>query len=347
MAGVSKRRAFTLVEVVVVIVILAMLMAILLPAISSAREAARRNTCIQNQHEVGAALLSYERRKGRFPGYINRVRTKRVGWVVTILPELGRGDIYEHIASSDLLTSRPMTILVCPSDPPTNPSAANLSYAVNCGLPDGLIDEAAGHVANAMMPADWSANGVFHDHYTEGTAKSHVDIGFVSSHDGTGTTLLLGENVAADNWLGADWMYGRNVANAGENQGEFLGGLLWCCLAPEQVPPQSRINGLTAPGADLESSLRQTQLAHRADPATHPPARSFARPSSRHPGGAAVTFVDGHVAFMSEETDYQVYALVCTPHGAGVRQPGVPPGSSAHPIDVAYYAPLNEAALPD
>ena len=46
-----RRRAFTLVELLVVIVIIGILMALLLPAVQSAREAARRATCLSNMEQ--------------------------------------------------------------------------------------------------------------------------------------------------------------------------------------------------------------------------------------------------------------------------------------------------------
>src|SRR5262245_36267639 len=54
------RAAFTLVELLVVIAIIAILVALLLPAIQAAREAARRSQCINNMHNVIAAVITYE-----------------------------------------------------------------------------------------------------------------------------------------------------------------------------------------------------------------------------------------------------------------------------------------------
>src|SRR5262245_64386236 len=86
-----RRMGFTLVELLVVIAIIGVLVALLLPAVQSAREAARRTSCSNNAKQLGLGAHNFIDIKGfvppsRLANDSADANTNWVTWAVIMLP---------------------------------------------------------------------------------------------------------------------------------------------------------------------------------------------------------------------------------------------------------------------
>jgi prepilin-type N-terminal cleavage/methylation domain-containing protein/prepilin-type processing-associated H-X9-DG protein len=88
---VNRKRAFTLVELLVVVAIIAILVAILLPALGSARESAKASSCGMNLRTFGTAFEIYssqDRNESMSSGAFDHLRdgdVRRYGWVADVI----------------------------------------------------------------------------------------------------------------------------------------------------------------------------------------------------------------------------------------------------------------------
>src|SRR5262245_53154886 len=95
------RRAFTLIELLVVIAIIAVLIALLLPAVQSAREAARRTQCVNNLKQLGLAVHNYISQTNAFPALsvpnANLDQTFRLAWPGSLLPFIEQTVVFDAV----------------------------------------------------------------------------------------------------------------------------------------------------------------------------------------------------------------------------------------------------------
>src|SRR6188472_1794273 len=96
----QSKRAFTLVEVLVVIAIIGILVALLLPAIQAARESARRSQCMNNLKQMGLAVQLHVDSRKLLPTGRNATDQKSVSWAYYLLPYLEEKNIYDAYQSS-------------------------------------------------------------------------------------------------------------------------------------------------------------------------------------------------------------------------------------------------------
>jgi prepilin-type N-terminal cleavage/methylation domain-containing protein len=165
----GKSFGFTLVELLVVIAIIGILVALLLPAIQSAREAARQTQCRNNLKQIGLAFLNFESAQRAFPpggwGFhwtgdpdMGAGEKQPGGWAFSILPyleeaaanQIGKGlpktqkkvalvaQKTTPVASFYCPSRRPATLSYGPeesynSDPAPGKMVAKTDYAANGG----------------------------------------------------------------------------------------------------------------------------------------------------------------------------------------------------------------------
>jgi prepilin-type N-terminal cleavage/methylation domain-containing protein len=207
------RAAFTLVELLVVIAIIGVLVALLLPAVQTAREAARRAQCGNNVRQLALALQNYHDVNLAFPsGAFKGNCGYKMGWIVRVFPYMEQGPRFDSI-NSVLMTATPwrfdtaphfgtdpkyvttVPTLVCPS---TELKKSNHFFSATTPW---VTDQSPLHyrgVAGAYniepVIGNWSVHSVY---TTSGIFYPVNSTRIAEIQDGTSNTLLLGEYSSA------------------------------------------------------------------------------------------------------------------------------------------------------
>jgi prepilin-type N-terminal cleavage/methylation domain-containing protein len=337
-----KRRAFTLVELLVVITIISTLIGLLLPAVQAAREAARNTQCLNNLRNLGLAMNTFEGMKKSFPGYANvlannpgaKAPSPAASWVVTLFPHLERQDLYDEWLAAAKATSattpsgtpgvgpydstnwtditfKYLTLLICPSDSPGSSGAGEtwLSYVCNRGQ---NYTASRNTDKNAALGVCFNQTGSIWDGTTK-TDRPFVRVGldYISAHDGATTTLLLAESLFVNPDVSPKLLYPRDATNN----------------APKW----------TGTGGGTSSSVPKTDSLHmevdvgfewgKYDPTLTTPATLVTDSiMSNHKGHINVSFCDAHQSSISNTTDKDVFVHLMTPWGKNATTAGGPAG---------------------
>jgi prepilin-type N-terminal cleavage/methylation domain-containing protein len=287
------RRAFTLVEILVVIAIIGMLVALLLPAVQAAREAARRAQCANNLKQLGVALTSYHDSQRTFPsGYISGFDVNGNdtgpgwGWAAMLLPQIEQGTLYATINfklpiedPSNTARLQAIPTLLCPSDEVEPSWRAETRDAG--GNPTAVICNVA--PANYVAMFGTSDPGVDGD----GMFFRNSRVALNDITDGSSNTIALGERshlLGEAAWAGS---VTSTLLYPDPSEGEI--GKARLESAPGMILGHVGLgNGPNSPNSEVNQFY------------------------SLHGAGVDFVFADGHVKFLPSTIDYQVYRALAT-----------------------------------
>ena len=314
MALVPPRRTtgFTLVELLVVIAIIGVLVALLLPAVQSAREAARRMQCSNRQKQLVLAMHNYESTFGVFPtGTINH-RTNGAGvddpngkngngepaiggpWICLMLPYIEqpalhasfmkivheKNEAVDWFGHASYVTSAPigrehLPAMDCPSHP-----------IVNEWLDNGTGME---HLARGNYAACYGNRGYgvlyTKDHSFGGMFGNNHSIALRDVTDGTSNTIAVSE------------LKYRLTSATGPSYEDSRGVWTYATMGGNVFSTQTGPNSAT--GDRVWGCRSFSQLGMTCSQGGSPFRDNFAAARGYHPNGVMGAMADGSVRFFS------------------------------------------------
>ncbi|MFV2068401.1 MAG: DUF1559 domain-containing protein [Pirellulales bacterium] len=324
-------KGFTLVELLVVIAIIGILVALLLPAVQSAREAARRMSCGNNTKQIGIALHNYHDTFKSFPtAAIWKSERDRAAptlgarnftWIAQILPFMEQGPLYDQIdfkyplwgssggsrlqppptdsqftSNGEAIASVTIPGFLCPSDPGFGGGAGSSPQFVGWS-----------NYAGAEGYDWWQRRG----HPWSGVFNLNTATKFRDIRDGTSNTIAVAE-CSTQGFAPNPGVPGHQHMGGGRPRGGGASNAVFRCLLlacntnddVQSAPPQGwnlpRPDGVVAGfwWRNYPYAMQPTYLHCFGINNNWPGA------SSRHPGGAMVTMADGSARFLAETIDY-------------------------------------------
>jgi prepilin-type N-terminal cleavage/methylation domain-containing protein/prepilin-type processing-associated H-X9-DG protein len=312
-----RRSAFTLIELLVVIAIIGVLIALLLPAVQSAREAARRAQCLNNLKQLGIALHTYHDANGTFPLGRTIPFDTSYSAIARILPFVEQTTVADalnfDLAWSGLAnqtgTMTNLQLLLCPSDTAELPAGwAGTNYRGNEGTSvvmwHGASDPSN---VNAGMPAP---NGMFF---------SSIGLKAADIRDGLSQTAAFSEHVLGDfdntrATREADTFWPQTYPADADEAVRLCRDMNWSDLQYQ------RVSDVGAPW--IYGYHSTTSYWHSGPPNSvscmFPPSRIMTVANSRHPGGVNVGMADGSVRFVKETVNLETWRALGSRNGGEV-----------------------------
>ena len=296
-----SRSGFTMIELLVSVSIIGVLLGLMMPAINQAREAGRRMTCQNNLRQLVLATLNFESVHRRFPVGVSHK--------VELLPFLEQTALRNQLAAQTGApdASVPDVLVegfLCPSDP----------GQVSSGTPFGGEQFGSSYQANAGNGVlGYGFNGVFA--YEAGFSNFYPtrDIRVADVLDGLSNTAAFSEGLLPGGRpmrLSEIWVSPTQYFNSAD-----LVTLAAECDSIPRNPVEFGYQTLGLPrgtpwhGGSLGVAMYTHTLTPNRPSCTNKTEiiTGVYTASSMHPGGVNVAFADGHVKFISQSVDQNVW----------------------------------------